>query len=75
MFNIKRVRLKLFAMNFTRYSGVADEEQKKKVLGSNCLFKLSKWGNLKKSLENPVLELRFFLLVECSNISYCCYNF
>ena len=42
---------------FTRYSGGADEEQKKKFLGGNCLFKLSKGAIWKKSLENPGLNV------------------
>ena len=33
---------------YTRYSGVADKEQKKTVLGGDCLFKLCEGGKLKK---------------------------
>ena len=32
-------------------------KSKKKVLGGNRLFNFSKGGNLKKSLENPGLDL------------------
>ena len=39
---------------YTRYSEVADE--KKKVLWCDCLSKLFRGGNLKKSLGNPCLN-------------------
>ena len=39
---------------FTRYSRVADKEQKK-VLWGNCLFKLSKVGDLKKKIWETLL--------------------
>ena len=50
---IKKKVLCIFIGNFetyTRYSRVADE---KKVLGGDCLFKLYKVDDLKKSFGNP----------------------
>ena len=41
---------------YTRYSEVADE---KKVLESDCLFKLSKGGDLKKEFEKPSFKMMF----------------
>ena len=41
---------------FTRHSGVQMKSNNKKVLGGNCLFKLSKGAILKKSLVNLSLK-------------------
>ena len=59
---------------YTRYSEIADE---KKLLGGDCLFKLSKGGDLKKEtffLRNPDLESKFkrllFMLFKTTTINF-----
>ena len=51
---------------YTRYSDVADE---KKVLRSDCLFKLSKGENLKNELEKPLPKAPKNLSVTESHIT------
>ena len=51
---------------YTRYSRVADEEQKK-VSGGDCLLKLSEGGNFKKEFgKHVVLKKVFFFGIKMS---------
>ena len=57
----------MWRWTYTRYSRVADE---KKVLGGDCLFKLSKGRDLIKEFGKPWFTLSFFahaeLFTKCS---------
>ena len=46
---------------YIRYSEVVDI---KKVLGGDCLFKLTKGGNLKKEFGKPWSTLRFSIIIK-----------